>query len=52
MASTEAREFGMRMIERFDVAWADYGYDEASLRDLVEFNLRIMDITLRERLGQ
>jgi hypothetical protein len=32
----------MRMIERFDVDWKRYGYDEASLRELVEFTLRIM----------
>ncbi|ORV45503.1 TetR family transcriptional regulator [Mycolicibacter engbaekii] len=42
MASAEARAFGMRMIERFDVDWAEHGYDEAALRELVEFTLRIM----------
>ncbi|MEO6793885.1 MAG: TetR/AcrR family transcriptional regulator [Mycobacterium sp.] len=42
MTSAEARELGMRMIDRFDVDWKQYGYDEASLRELVEFNLRIM----------
>lgn len=42
MASEEARAFGLRMIERFDVDWAHFGYDEASLRELVEFALRIM----------
>ncbi|MGV0626295.1 TetR/AcrR family transcriptional regulator [Mycolicibacter minnesotensis] len=42
MASEEARAFGMRMIERFDVDWKQHGYDEASLRELVEFSLRIM----------
>ncbi|NDJ89389.1 TetR/AcrR family transcriptional regulator [Mycolicibacter kumamotonensis] len=42
MTSEEARAFGMRMIERFDVDWKRYGYDEASLRELVEFTLRIM----------
>ena len=42
MTSTEARAFGLRMIERFDVDWAHHGYDDAALRDLVEFTLRIM----------
>jgi hypothetical protein len=42
MASEEARAFGMRMIERFDVDWEQHGYDEASLRELVEFTLRVM----------
>lgn len=42
MTSAQAQEFGMRMINRFDVDWAHYGYDEASLAELVEFNLRIM----------
>lgn len=42
MTSAEAQAFGMRMIDRFDVDWARHGYDEASLRELVEFNLRIM----------
>jgi AcrR family transcriptional regulator len=42
MASEEARAFGMRMIERFDVDWDRHGYDEASLRELVEFTLRVM----------
>lgn len=42
MTSEEARAFGMRMIERFDVDWKRHGYDEASLRELVEFTLRIM----------
>lgn len=42
LASDEARAFGMRMIERFDVDWAARGYDEASLHELVEFTLRIM----------
>lgn len=42
MTSEEARAFGMRMIDRFDVDWQQHGYDEASLRDLVEFTLRIM----------
>jgi AcrR family transcriptional regulator len=37
-----ARDVGMRMITRFDVDWAAYGYDDAALRDLVEFTLRIM----------
>jgi AcrR family transcriptional regulator len=42
MTSEEARAFGMRMIERFDVDWGEHGYDEASLRELVEFTLRVM----------
>ncbi|GFG69551.1 TetR/AcrR family transcriptional regulator [Mycolicibacter senuensis] len=42
MASEEARAFGMRMIERFDVDWPGHGYDETSLRELVEFTLRVM----------
>jgi AcrR family transcriptional regulator len=42
VASTEARAFGMRMISRFDVDWAQYGYDESAQQDLVEFTLRIM----------
>ncbi len=37
-----AQDFGMRMITRFDVDWAAYGYDDAALRDLVEFTLRTM----------
>lgn len=42
MASAEAQDFGMQMITRFDVDWASYGYDDAALRELVEFTLRIM----------
>ncbi|WP_197378556.1 TetR/AcrR family transcriptional regulator [Mycolicibacterium mengxianglii] len=42
LASDEAQAFGMRMITRFDVDWAQYGYDEAALRELVEFTLRTM----------
>lgn len=42
MTSEEAQAFGMRMIERFDVDWRRYGYDEPSLRELVEFTLRVM----------
>lgn len=42
MASAQAHAFGMRMIGRFDVDWEHYGFDEAGLRDLVEFALRIM----------
>ncbi|HEX5144704.1 MAG TPA: helix-turn-helix domain-containing protein [Mycobacterium sp.] len=37
-----ARDFGIQMINRFDVDWAAHGYDEAALRDLVEFTLRTM----------
>jgi len=42
IASGEAQDIGMRMITRFDVDWRSYGYDDAALRDLVEFTLRIM----------
>lgn len=42
LASDEARAFGMRMIDRFDVDWAAHGFDEPALRELVEFALRIM----------
>ncbi len=42
LASAEARDFGMRTIDKFDVDWQAYGYDEASLRELVEFTLRTM----------
>lgn len=42
MTSDLAQDFGMRMITRFDVDWERYGYDEAALRDLVEFTLRTM----------
>jgi AcrR family transcriptional regulator len=42
VASDEAQVFGMRMITRFDVDWEKYGYDDSSLRDLVEFTLRTM----------
>ncbi|MEB3050265.1 helix-turn-helix domain-containing protein [Mycolicibacter sp. MYC123] len=42
MASEESQAIGMRMIDRFDVDWERHGYDEASLRELVEFTLRIM----------
>lgn len=42
LASHLAQDFGMRMITRFDVDWPRYGYDDAALRDLVEFTLRTM----------
>ena len=42
VASDEAKAFGMRMISRFDVDWAHYGYDGPALQELVEFTLRIM----------
>ncbi|MGE2833295.1 TetR/AcrR family transcriptional regulator [Mycobacterium sp. SMC-4] len=42
VASELAQEFGMRMITRFDVDWPRYGYDDAALRDLIEFTLRTM----------
>ncbi len=37
-----AQDVGMKMIDRFDVDWAAFGYDDAALRDLVEFTLRTM----------
>ncbi|WP_019204429.1 TetR/AcrR family transcriptional regulator [Tsukamurella sp. 1534] len=42
IASEQAMAFGMTMIGRFDVDWAAYGYDEDRLRELVEFQLRVM----------
>ncbi|MEH3135143.1 MAG: TetR/AcrR family transcriptional regulator [Mycolicibacterium neoaurum] len=42
LTSAEARAIGMRMIDRFDVDWSAYGYDETSLGELVEFTLRTM----------
>ncbi|QLL07654.1 TetR/AcrR family transcriptional regulator [Mycobacterium vicinigordonae] len=42
VASATSQDIGMRMIERFDVDWAAYGYDDAALRGLVEFTLRTM----------
>lgn len=42
IASEQAMAFGMTMIQRFDVDWAAHGFDEARLRELVEFQLRIM----------
>ena len=42
IASGQAMAFGMTMIRRFDVDWPAHGYDEARLRELVEFQLRIM----------
>ncbi|MGH3580649.1 MAG: TetR/AcrR family transcriptional regulator [Mycobacterium sp.] len=42
MASDEAQDFGMRMINRFDVDWVGHGYDDAALQELVEFTLRVM----------
>lgn len=42
LTSDEARAIGRRMIDRFDVDWAAYGYDDAALSDLVEFTLRTM----------
>ena len=37
-----AQDIGMQMLNRFDVDWAAHGYDDAALRDLVEFTLRTM----------
>jgi AcrR family transcriptional regulator len=42
LASEEAQAFGMRMISRFDVDWKKYGYNQAALRELVEFTLRMV----------
>lgn len=42
VASDVAREFGMVMIERFDVDWERYGYDRDALAELVEYVLRTM----------
>jgi hypothetical protein len=42
VASDEAHDFGMRMINRFDVDWMRHGYDDAALGELVEFTLRTM----------
>ncbi|SFM15188.1 Bacterial regulatory proteins, tetR family [Nocardia asteroides] len=42
LTSEEAQAFGMTMIRRFDVDWTAHGYDEAALRDLVEYALRTM----------
>ncbi len=42
VASDLAQDFGIRMITRFDVDWPRYGYDDAALRELVEFSLRTM----------
>lgn len=42
MTSEESLTFGMRMVDRFDVDWAQHGYDAASQRELVEFTLRVM----------
>jgi AcrR family transcriptional regulator len=42
LTSDEARAFGMTMIRRFDVDWERHGYDEESLRELVEYALRTM----------
>ena len=42
ITSDEALTFGMTMIRRFDVDWERHGYDEADLRELVEYQLRTM----------
>ncbi|WP_228001873.1 TetR/AcrR family transcriptional regulator [Nocardia australiensis] len=42
LTSEEAQSFGMTMIKRFDIDWAHYGYDDASLQELVEYVLRTM----------
>ncbi|MFC9999820.1 TetR/AcrR family transcriptional regulator [Nocardia sp. NPDC127526] len=42
LTSEQAQAFGMSMIHRFDVDWNKHGYDEESLRELVEYVLRTM----------
>ncbi|GAA4802453.1 TetR/AcrR family transcriptional regulator [Tomitella cavernea] len=42
VTAPEAIGFGMTMIRRFDVDWGAHGYDDAALRELVEFVLRTM----------
>ncbi len=42
VASPTSQGFGLRMLTRFDVDWAHYGYDESAKRDLVEFTLRVI----------
>lgn len=40
ITSEQARAFGRSMLDRFDVDWAAYGFDDGALDDLVEFVLR------------
>lgn len=42
VTSDQAQAFGLRMLGRFDVDWAAYGYDEQAKRELVEYTLRVM----------
>ncbi|GAB3208257.1 TetR/AcrR family transcriptional regulator [Nocardia tengchongensis] len=42
ITSEAAQDFGITMINRFDVDWRHYGYDDRSLRELVEYLLRTM----------
>lgn len=42
LTSEAAQTFGMTMIKRFDVDWERFGYDDASLYELVEYVLRTM----------
>ncbi len=42
LTSDAAQAFGITMIRRFDVDWERYGYDDAALRELVEYVLRTM----------
>ncbi|PXX71698.1 TetR family transcriptional regulator [Nocardia tenerifensis] len=42
LTSAQAQAFGMTMIRRFDVDWERHGYDDAALRELVEYVLRTM----------
>ena len=40
ITSEQARHFGRSMLDRFEVDWAAYGYDDSALDELVEFVLR------------
>ena len=40
ITSEQARHFGRSMLDRFEVDWAAYGYDDGALDELVEFVLR------------
>jgi len=42
ITSEQARTFGRLMLNRFDVDWPTFGYDDALLDELVEFVLRII----------
>jgi AcrR family transcriptional regulator len=42
IASDTAITFGRSMLHRYDVDWAQYGFDEAGLDELAEFCLRVV----------